>query len=52
MTNIKRVGVDIAKTVFHIHAVDGRDKSVWEGKYISTLSKRTNDRINFINIFN
>ena len=33
MTNIKRVGVDIAKTVFHIHAVDGRDKSVWEGKY-------------------
>jgi len=30
--NITRVGVDIAKSVFHVHAVDGHDKLVWQAK--------------------
>jgi len=31
--NITRVGVDIAKSVFHIHAVDRHDAVQWRGKY-------------------
>lgn len=43
--NITRVGVDIAKSVFHIHAVDGRDKLVWQAKlkrdqWLAALSER------------
>jgi len=30
--NITRVGVDIAKSVFHIHAVDRHHKLVWQAK--------------------
>ncbi len=30
---IIRVGVDIAKSVFHIHGVDGQGKTCWQGKY-------------------
>lgn len=30
--NIIRVGVDIAKSVFHVHAVDRRDQCQWEEK--------------------
>ncbi len=33
MTKIIRVGVDLAKNVFHIHAVDENEKTVWQGKY-------------------
>ncbi len=30
--NITRVGVDIAKSVFHVHAVDSRDRLQWQCK--------------------
>lgn len=30
--NITRVGVDIAKTVFHVHGVDRHDKTQWQAK--------------------
>ncbi|MCC9651034.1 IS110 family transposase [Vibrio sp. MA64] len=33
MSSINRVGVDLAKNIFHIHAVDERDKIIWQGKY-------------------
>jgi len=46
MTKIIRVGVDLAKNVFHIHAVDENEKTVWQGKYtrnnwIKAIVKRT-----------
>ena len=31
--NITRVGVDIAKSVFHVHSVDRHDQVQWCGKY-------------------
>ena len=31
--NIIRVGVDIAKSVFHVHGVDRYGKTVWQAKY-------------------
>nr|WP_300315828.1 hypothetical protein [Halomonas sp.] len=31
--NITRVGVDIAKTVFHVYGVDRHDQAQWCGKY-------------------
>ena len=31
--NISRVGVDIAKSVFHVHGVDRHDEVQWQGKY-------------------
>jgi len=31
--NITRIGVDIAKSVFHVHAVDRHDQVQWRGKY-------------------
>ncbi|MEX1056622.1 MAG: IS110 family transposase [Natronospirillum sp.] len=31
--NIIRVGVDIAKSVFHVHGVDRHDQTQWQGKY-------------------
>lgn len=37
VTNIMRVGVDIAKTVFHIHAVDGRDKNSLGGSFPASV---------------
>ena len=45
MKNITRVGVDIAKSVFHIHAVDGHDKQVWQAKlkrdqWLAALTER------------
>jgi len=33
MMNITRVGVDIAKSVFHVHGVDRQDHAQWRGKY-------------------
>ena len=30
MKNISRVGVDIAKNVFHIHGVDSHDPVQWQ----------------------
>ena len=36
MKNIIRVGVDLAKNVFHIHAIDENEKTVWQGKYNRT----------------
>jgi len=33
MGTIIRVGVDLAKNVYHIHAVDENEKTVWQGKY-------------------
>lgn len=30
---IVRVGVDIAKSVFHLHGVDRHDQVLWTGKY-------------------
>jgi transposase len=33
MLNITRVGVDIAKSVFHVHGVDRQDHAQWRGKY-------------------
>ncbi|MCR9571768.1 transposase [Vibrio alginolyticus] len=46
MAKITRVGVDLAKNVFHIHAVDENEKTVWQGKYsrsnwIKAIVKRT-----------
>lgn len=43
--NITRVGVDIAKSVFHVHAVDRHDSVEWQGQYkrdrwINMLCKR------------
>ena len=42
---IIRVGVDIAKSVFHCHGVDRFEKTQWQGKYrrerwLNALSKR------------
>ena len=31
--SISRVGVDIAKSVFHLHGVDRHDQGQWRGKY-------------------
>ena len=31
--NITRVGVDIAKSVFHVHGIDRHEKVRWRGKY-------------------
>jgi len=31
--NIIRVGVDIAKSVFHVRGVGRHDKTQWQGKY-------------------
>lgn len=31
--NISRVGVDIAKSVFHVHGVDRHEQTQWRGKY-------------------
>src|SRR5690554_4047372 len=31
--SISRVGVDIAKSVFHVHGVDRHDQVQWRGKY-------------------
>ncbi|ANN26085.1 TPA: hypothetical protein RQK07_003984 [Vibrio vulnificus] len=33
MGTIIRVGVDLAKNVFHIHAVDENQNTTWQGKY-------------------
>lgn len=33
MGNITRVGVDIAKSIFHVHAVDRFSEVQWKGKY-------------------
>ncbi len=33
MNDISRVGVDIAKNSFFIHAVDSNEKTVWKGEY-------------------
>ncbi|MET1254208.1 hypothetical protein [Aliikangiella maris] len=33
MGSITRVGVDIAKSIFHIHAVDRFSEVQWKGKY-------------------
>nr|WP_135381573.1 transposase [Vibrio tasmaniensis] len=46
MEKIIRVGVDLAKNVFHIHAIDDNEKTVWQGKYtrnnwIKAIVKRT-----------
>ncbi len=30
--NITRVGVDIAKSVFHVHAVDRHENTQWQAK--------------------
>lgn len=30
---IIRVGVDIAKSVFHVHGADRQGKTCWQGKY-------------------
>ena len=30
---IIRVGVDIAKPIFHVHGVDRHDQARWTGKY-------------------
>jgi transposase len=43
--NISRVGVDIAKSVFHVHGVDRYHQVQWQGKYsrekwLDALSKR------------
>lgn len=43
--NITRVGVDIAKSVFHVHGMDRYDQVHWQGKYsrekwLEALSKR------------
>lgn len=43
--NITRVGVDIAKTVFHVHGVDRHDKAQWQAKlkrnqWLDTLCER------------
>jgi hypothetical protein len=36
MGNITRVGVDIAKSIFHVHAVDRFSEAQWKGKYNRT----------------
>ena len=43
--NITRVGVDIAKSVFHVHGVDRHDEVRWQGNYsrqkwLNALCKR------------
>ena len=30
--NLNRAGVDIAKSVFHVHAVDRHDRPGWQAK--------------------
>jgi len=42
---ITRIGVDIAKSVFHVHGVDRHGETLWQGKYkrqqwLNVLSKR------------
>ncbi|WP_351123818.1 hypothetical protein [Shewanella sp. T24-MNA-CIBAN-0130] len=36
MKNTIRVGVDLAKNVFHIHAVNESEDIIWQGKYNRT----------------
>ena len=36
---IIRVGVDIAKSVFHCHGVDRFEKTQWQGKYKGSVAK-------------
>ena len=43
---IRRVGVDLAKNVFHVHGVDRNDKPVWRrrltrGKWLKTVLEKT-----------
>ncbi len=43
--NITRVGVDIAKSVFHVHAVDRHESTQWQAKlkrshWIASLCER------------
>ena len=42
---IKRVGVDLAKNVFQLHAVDAQEKPVWKrslrrGQWLQELHRR------------
>ncbi len=42
---ITRAGVDIAKSVFHVHGVDSHDKPLWQaklkrGKWLDALCSR------------
>ena len=42
---IMRVGVDLAKNVFHVHGVDRNEKPVWRrrltrGKWLKTLLEK------------
>ena len=46
MANITRVGVDIAKSIFHVHGVDRFDKTQWKGKY--NRKRQLNPRTYFI----
>ena len=43
--NIMRVGVDLAKNVFHVHGVDRNEEVVWRrrlsrGKWLKTLLEK------------
>ncbi len=45
MMKIRRVGVDLAKNVFHIHGVDRNEQPVWRrrvtrGKWLKTLLEK------------
>ena len=45
MMNIMRVGVDLAKNVFHVHGVDRNEEPVWRrrltrGKWLKTLLEK------------
>ncbi|CAK2039779.1 transposase [Vibrio crassostreae] len=45
MGTIIRVGVDLAKNVFHLHVIDENEKTNWQGKYarntwLKTIMKR------------
>lgn len=32
MTKVTRVGVDLAKNVFHVHGVDSKGRKLWQKK--------------------
>jgi hypothetical protein len=42
---ITRAGIDIAKSVFHVHAVDRHDRPQWEAKLKRNKCKRCANRI-------
>ena len=49
--NIKRVGIDLAKSVFQIHGVDDQEKVVLRKQLRSLVDTLFNFKLNFANFY-